>query len=48
LSTRTEELVEFIEAEVLGQISRESDAHLRFLEPGVTVEELFRSGGKSL
>jgi len=48
LSARTQELVQFIEEEVLGQVSRDADAHLRFLEPGVTVEELFRTGGNSL
>jgi len=42
------ELASFIEKEVLGQIACEADAHLRhYLEPGVTVEELFRTGGKS-
>lgn len=48
LSARTQDLVQFIEDKVLGQVSRDADAHLRFLEPGVTVEELFRTGGNSL
>jgi len=46
---RIAELAEFIETEVLGQIASEADAHLRlYLEPGVTVEELFRTGGQSV
>jgi len=48
-SQKIAELVEYIEAQVLGQIASEADAHLRlYLEPGVSVEELFRTGGKSV
>lgn len=42
-------LVTFIEEEVLGQLASEADKHLReYLEPGVTVEELFKTGGASM
>jgi hypothetical protein len=42
------ELIDFINSEVLGQRASEADAHLRdYVEPGVTVEELFASGGAS-
>lgn len=39
------ELVEFIGAEVLGQKASEADMHLRLMKAGVTVEELFVTGG---
>jgi len=39
------ELVDFIKAEVLGQKASEADMHLRLMKPGVTVEELFVTGG---
>eukprot|EP00421_Protoceratium_reticulatum_P031788 CAMPEP_0168464614 /NCGR_PEP_ID=MMETSP0228-20121227/55672_1 /TAXON_ID=133427 /ORGANISM="Protoceratium reticulatum, Strain CCCM 535 (=CCMP 1889)" /LENGTH=450 /DNA_ID=CAMNT_0008480127 /DNA_START=36 /DNA_END=1388 /DNA_ORIENTATION=- len=45
----TQELISFIETEVLGKMAGEADAHLRYyLQPGVTVEELFRTGGHSV
>jgi hypothetical protein len=44
---RIQELAEFIEAEALDAYPNEEDMHLTFLEPGVTVEELFNSGGAS-
>lgn len=42
-----QELAEFIEAEALNAFPNAEDMHLEKLEPGVTVEELFFSGGAS-
>jgi len=39
------ELVEFVEKEVLGQKASEADMHLRLMKAGVTVEDLFVTGG---
>merc|ERR1719433_2076643 len=42
------QLIDFIEKEVIGQLASEADSHLRdFVEPGVTVEELWTTGGSS-
>merc|ERR1719188_847594 len=42
------QLAAFIQEEILNQKMGENDAHLNFLEPGFTVEELFKTGGSSI
>jgi len=41
------ELITFIDTEVVGVLAAEEDAHLRIVTPGVSVEELFVTGGRS-
>jgi hypothetical protein len=49
LQGEIDKLSAYIEKDILGQLARETDAHLRdILEPGVSVEELFRTGGASM
>jgi len=49
LQEEVDKLTAYIESDILGQLARETDAHLRnILEPGVSVEELFRTGGASM
>jgi hypothetical protein len=47
LDKAVSDLTKYVEDEVLGQVARDSDAHLQAMDPGVTVEELFKTGGNS-
>jgi hypothetical protein len=43
-----DEIATFVDTEIMGRLASEADAHLReFVTPGVTVEELFKTGGES-
>lgn len=43
-----EEVALFVDKEIMNVLASEADAHLReFVTPGVTVEELFKTGGQS-
>jgi hypothetical protein len=43
-----DELAVFVDKEIMSVLASEADAHLReFVTPGVTVEELFKTGGHS-
>jgi len=49
LHEKIQELTAYVEKNIIGQLARETDAHLlEVLEPGVSVEELFRTGGESM
>jgi len=44
---KIEELANFVDREIMNVIASEADQHLRMIQPGVIVEELFKTGGHS-
>jgi hypothetical protein len=48
ISKVQEEFANFIETEILNRKASDADEHLQKLSPGVTVESLFKTGGKSI
>jgi len=47
-NAKLEELAEFVDKEIMGQLASEADGHLReYVKPGMTMEALFKTGGHS-